>query len=97
MRPTLDDGHVLLVRLRRPGDPIKPGTLVIADLPGSRGLGVKRVTARDPAGWWLERDNPAQGSDSWVFGAVADAAVRAHVVARIWPRPRCMRRWASLP
>ena len=90
MRPTLQEGQVLLVRLRSPGSPISNGALVIADLPGERGLGVKRVSAREGDGWWLERDNPTQGSDSWLFGVVADGAVLARVVARVWPRPRRM-------
>lgn len=88
MRPTLDDGDILLVRLREPGEPLAAGSVVVAQLPGDRGLGVKRIQARDADGWWLERDNPAYGSDSWLFGAVSDDAVRARVLARVWPHPR---------
>ncbi len=47
---------------------------------------IKRVTARDAGGWWLESD--AHGdrtvfSDSWVFGPVSDTLLLG--VVR-WPR-----------
>jgi signal peptidase I len=84
MLPTLRPGDVLLVRV---GAEPRPGDVVVADLPGGRGAGVKRAARRDREGWWLERDSVTTGSDSWLFGAVADEDVRGVVRARLWPRP----------
>ena len=50
-----------------------------------RPLAVKRVVHREATGWWVERDNPCTGVDSWLLGAVPDADVLAVVVARLWP------------
>ena len=36
----------------------------------------------------VEGDDGAHSHDSWVFGPVPDSAVRAVVMARVWPRPR---------
>ena len=46
---------------------------------------MKRVVRREPGGWWVERDNPAEGVDSWLVGAIPDEDVLAVVVARVWP------------
>ena len=89
MQPTLQPGDLLTVLW---GGAVRVGDLVVADLPGGRGTGVKRATRREPGGWWLERDSTEAGSDSWLFGAVPDADVRAVVLARLWPRPRALRR-----
>lgn len=89
MLPTLRPGDLLL--LRRGAVP-RPGNLVVADLPGERGAGVKRAVRQEPEGWWLERDNPAVGADSWLFGAVPAADVHGVVSARLWPRPGRLRR-----
>jgi hypothetical protein len=91
MAPTLQDGDLLLAAVGRP----RPGDVVVADLPGGRGTGVKRALRHDVDGWWLERDNPDAGSDSWRFGAVPDADVHAVVRARLWPRPGLVRRGAG--
>jgi peptidase S24-like protein len=89
MFPTLHPGDLLLVRR---GAPVRPGCLVITRLPG-RGTAVKRATHRVPEGWWVERDNPAVGVDSWLVGAIAPADVLAVVALRCWPpRPRFRRR-----
>jgi hypothetical protein len=85
MLPTLRDGDVLLVRR---GASVRPGALVVVDLPG-RGMAVKRATHRVPEGWWVERDNPVAGTDSWLVGAIPVEDVRSVVVARLWP----LRRW----
>ena len=85
MAPTLHDGDLLLVRARREPD---IGSLVVVRLPGRPGLSVKRLLGRDTAGWWVERDNPREGVDSWVVGAVAPADMLAQVVARLWPLRR---------
>lgn len=92
MLPTLCPGDLLLVRYAVAP---RPQTLVVADLPpesdgAPRPLGVKRLTGPDPSDpdrWWLERDNPRIGTDSWLFGSVPTRAVRGRVVWRIWPRP----------
>ncbi|MGQ0846490.1 MAG: S24 family peptidase [Sporichthyaceae bacterium] len=84
MLPTLREGDVLLVRR---GAKVRPGRLVIVDLPG-RGPAVKRATHRVPEGWWVERDNPEAGVDSWLVGAIAPRDVRAVVTCRLWPPGR---------
>jgi len=90
MLPTLRDGDRLLVRGRSPGsgpDP-GPGTLVIVRLPDGRPEAVKRLLRREPDGaWWVERDNPAEGVDSWLVGAIPDVDLVGVVRARLWPRP----------
>jgi phage repressor protein C with HTH and peptisase S24 domain len=81
MEPTLRDGDQLLVRY---GGRARPGGLVLVRLPG-RPLSVKRLAFRDAAGWWVERDNPAEGVDSWQVGAVPESDVVATVTWRYWP------------
>ncbi len=81
MEPTLYDGDQLLVRY---GARVRPGRLAVVRLPGGP-LSVKRVAFRDAAGWWVERDNPREGVDSWQVGAVPEADVVALVLARCWP------------
>jgi Peptidase S24-like len=84
MHPTLKEGDRLLVdHRRRP----RPGDLVVVRLPGGRPLAVKRAVRREVDGWWVERDNPREGVDSWSVGAVPEADLVAVVVARIAPRP----------
>lgn len=97
MAPTLADGDLLLVcRTRRP----RSGHIAVVRLPpdadgAPRPLAVKRVTGPDPADascWWVERDNPAEGVDSWLVGSLPASAVLAHAILRIWPRPGRIRR-----
>jgi SOS-response transcriptional repressor LexA len=89
MLPTLADGDVLLVRgggrvYRR----ARPGRLVVARLSPDRPVAVKRLGVRDADGWWVERDNPAEGVDSWQLGSpVADADILGLVLLRVWPPP----------
>lgn len=98
MRPTLRDGDRLLVRTVRPGDPApRPGTLVVVRLPGDRPEAVKRLLRREPEGWWVERDNPAEGVDSWQVGAIDEPDLVGVVLARIWPRPRLLRPHPATP
>jgi signal peptidase I len=82
MLPSLDEGDLLLVR--RGGGP-RPGDLILVRLPGDRPLAVKRVVRREPEGWWVERDNPREGVDSWSLGAIPDDDVVAQVLCRVWP------------
>jgi phage repressor protein C with HTH and peptisase S24 domain len=84
MQPTLYDGDRLVVRH---GAVPRPGRLAVVRLPDGV-LAVKRVTMRRPDGWWVERDNPAEGVDSWLVGAVPDQDVVAVVRARLWPQRR---------
>jgi hypothetical protein len=84
MQPTLFDGDRLLVRH---GERPRVGDLVVVRLPDGV-VAVKRATAREQDGWWVERDNPTAGVDSWRVGAIADADVLAVVRVRLWPLRR---------
>jgi len=86
MAPTLHHGDVLLVR-RGPGG-AAAGRIAVLRLGDGRPVAVKRLTAVTDGGWWVERDNPAEGVDSWVVGAVAPDDVLGVALARVWPRPR---------
>jgi signal peptidase I len=81
MQPTLRDGDRIVVRH---GAVPRVGDLVVVRLPDGV-VAVKRATAREPGGWWVERDNPFEGVDSWAVGAIPDGDVVAVVRARIWP------------
>jgi phage repressor protein C with HTH and peptisase S24 domain len=81
MEPTLYDGDRLLVCY---GAAPRLGLLAVVRLPG-RPMAVKRVTRRVEGGWWVERDNVAEGVDSWLVGAVPDGDVVALVLCRAWP------------
>lgn len=85
MEPTLREGDRLLVRY---GGVPRLGQLAVVRLPGRGGVSVKRVTRRDHDGWWVERDNPGEGVDSWLVGAIPEEDVVAIVLGRVWPRPR---------
>ncbi|NHA66875.1 S24 family peptidase [Phycicoccus flavus] len=89
MLPTYRDGDVLLVL--RGGRP-RPGRAHVVDLPPDpagrpRPLAVKRVTGRDPgdpARWWVDADNPAEGVTSFDVGGLPDEAIRAVVLGLVW-------------
>ena len=83
MRPTLRPGDACLVRY---GAVIRPGMIVVARLPG-RPLGIKRASLHDEDGWWLESEDPRNGTDSATFGSVGEADVLGRVVLRYWPNP----------
>jgi hypothetical protein len=85
MLPTLRDGDLLLVRL---GAAAGVGRLAVVRLPDGRPVAVKRVVRREPGGWWVERDNPREGVDSWQVGVVPDRDVVGRVLARVWPPGR---------
>ncbi len=97
MRPTLSERDLLLVAYA--ASP-RIGDLVLVRLPpdadgASRPVAVKRLTGRDPddAGrWWVERDNPAEGVDSWLVGGIPAADLLARVLCRLWPAPGRPRR-----
>jgi hypothetical protein len=81
MEPTLRDGDRLLIRY---GGRVRPKSLVVVRLP-DRPLAVKRADHRVDGGWWVVRDNPDDGVDSWTVGAIPDDDVVAVAVARVWP------------
>jgi phage repressor protein C with HTH and peptisase S24 domain len=96
MEPTLLPGDRVLVRY---GARVRPGDLVLVDLPpgpdGPRPLAVKRATRRESGDrWWVESDNPSHGTDSRTLGALPASAVRARVVLRL---PRWARRAGTPP
>lgn len=100
MEPTLRDGDRVLVARpgaarRRPGPGwgaarTAPGRLAVVRLPEGRPVAVKRLAFHREDGWWVERDNPAEGVDSWSVGAVPDDDVLGIVLARVWPAPRLL-------
>lgn len=96
MEPTYLDGDVLLVAygLHPRVGCCHVVQLPDAD-DGPRPLAVKRVTQRIEPGasttrdrsagtggptWWVERDNPRDGVDSWLVGALPASAMRARVL-----------------
>ena len=85
MLPTLYDGDRLLVQH---GATPRPGRLVVCRLPGPGVVAVKRATLREPGGWWVDSDNPAEGVDSSTVGTIPDEAVLAVVRLRLWPPRR---------
>ena len=81
MEPTWYDGDRLLLLH---GSPPRVGRAAVVRLPDGT-VAVKRVVRREPGGWWVERDNPVMGVDSWSVGAIADDRVVARVLLRVWP------------
>jgi hypothetical protein len=87
MEPTLHEGdRVIVLYGVRP----RPGRMAVVRLPdsdgGPRPLAVKRVTGPapgEPGQWWVERDNAAEGVDSWQVGAIPTADVKAVVIGRL--------------
>ena len=82
MEPALRDGDRLLVRwgARR----ARPGAVVVVRLP-DRPLSIKRISFRQDGGWWVERDNPAVGVDSWHVGAVPERDLVGIALLRLAP------------
>ena len=84
MEPTLYDGDRLLVDYRAP---VRAGRIVVVRLPDGV-VAVKRATRREPGGWWVERDNPREGVDSWSVGVIPERDVLSVVLLRLWPLRR---------
>lgn len=84
MLPTLRPGDLLLARR---ASRARPRQVVVVTWRDHRPLSVKRLLRPDPAGWWVERDNPAEGVDSWSAGAVPRDGLLAVVLVRLWPDP----------
>jgi Peptidase S24-like len=88
MEPTLHEGDRLLVLY---GARPRRGKLALVRLPDDargapRPLAVKRLARPDPeggSGWWVERDNPREGLDSWTLGAIPAAGIRGRVILRV--------------
>src|SRR4051794_39200114 len=87
MEPTLREGDRLVVLSPHRA---AAGLGAVVRLPGDRPLAGKRLAFRQDGGWWVERDNPAEGVDSWQVGPIEDDAVLGIVVARLWPAPRLL-------
>jgi hypothetical protein len=93
MEPALHEGDRLLVLY---GARPRRGKLAIVRLPNDRAgaprpLAVKRLSCPDPEGgdgWWVERDNPREGLDSWAIGAIPAAGIRGRVILRLPDRLR---------
>lgn len=83
MLPTLREGDRLLVRY---GATPRAGRVAVVRFRDGV-VAVKRLDHQGADGWWVSRDNAAEGRDSWSGGAVAEEGVLAVVVARVWPRP----------
>jgi len=79
MLPTLQDGDRVIVKYGRKA---RPGSLVLVKLP-DRPLSIKRLVRHDADGWWVERDNPREGVDSWHVGPVPEDDLVAVVVTRL--------------
>jgi Peptidase S24-like len=96
MEPTLRDGDRLVVV---PGGRPRAGRVAVVRLPGGRPLSVKRLAFPAEHGWWVERDNPAEGVDSWQVGAIPAPDVVAIAWVRYWPPRRIgrVRRRATSP
>ncbi|WP_275578226.1 S24 family peptidase [Yimella sp. NH-Cas1] len=81
MLPTYQDGDRLLVLY---GARPRPGRVHLVQLPpspaGPRPLAVKRVRGETPDGWWVESDNPAEGTDSRTVGAIPSCGMVAAVI-----------------
>lgn len=81
MEPTLRAGDLLLIWW---GATAQQGDLVVFPHPDHPDvLTVKRIAypdPEDPTRWWVERDNPAIGSDSWSFGSVSRNDILARVL-----------------
>lgn len=93
MQPTLAPGDRLLVRV---GGRVRPGAIVVARFPDGavvvKRAVERRTTATGGPGWWLLSDDPDRGVDSRHRGSVGDDQIRAVGLARIYPRPRLLRR-----
>ena len=88
MLPTYAEGDLLLVLTGlRP----RPGRAAVVRLPAdrhgaSRPLSVKRVVGpdpKDPARWWIDSDNAAEGVTSFDVGSLSREDVVAVVLGRV--------------
>ena len=90
MLPTLKPGDRCLVKW---GAQAQVGDVVVARRPDRpETLVVKRLTAHESDGFWLEGDNHTGSHDSWVFGPVPADGLLGVLVLRYRPRPGLIRR-----
>lgn len=84
MQPTYLDGDRLLVAY---GARVAPGHAHVIRLPdgpqGPRPVAVKRLSHQVPGGWWAQRDNPDEGVDSRIVGAIPEHDILARVILRL--------------
>lgn len=87
MEPTLHEGDRLVVLYGAPPVRRRLAVVRLPDGPeGPRPHAVKRVTGPapgEPGSWWVERDNRAEGVDSWTVGAIPRADVLGLVLGRV--------------
>ena len=87
MAPTLRHGDQLLVLFGRLARPVRPGAVVVVQLPDGT-LSVKRLARVAADGRvWVQGDNPLGSTDSRTLGTLPATAVHGRVLARIWPQP----------
>jgi type IV secretory pathway protease TraF len=80
MEPLLPAGSRVIAALYQPGAPLGVGDVVLARRPDRPQVEmVKRIV--------LVGDNPAESTDSLVFGPVDRSAVIAVIRWRYWPMP----------
>jgi phage repressor protein C with HTH and peptisase S24 domain len=84
MEPTLREGDRLLVAH---GASPRVGRLAVVRFADGV-VAVKRLDHLEDGAWWVSRDNPREGRDSWSGGTIAGSDVLAVVLGRVWPRPR---------
>lgn len=83
MAPALRHGDHVLVLF--PARSLKPGAVVVVDLPDGT-LAVKRLVRVEADGRvWVEGDNPFGSTDSRTLGSLPPDALRGRVLMRLWP------------
>jgi type IV secretory pathway protease TraF len=88
MEPLLPAGSRVIAALYQPGAPLRVGDVVLARRPDRPQVEmVKRIEALDGDRVVLVGDNPAESTDSLVFGPVGRSAVIAVIRWRYWPMP----------
>ena len=88
MEPLLPAGSRVIASLYQPGAPLRVGDVVLARRPDRPEVEmVKRIAAFDGDRVVLVGDNPAESTDSLVFGPVDRSAVIAVIRWRYWPIP----------
>lgn len=88
MEPTLPAGSRVVAVPYQAGQPLRVGDLVLARRPDRPDVEmIKRVAAVDGDRLVLLGDNPAQSTDSRLFGPVDRSAVIAVIRWRYWPMP----------
>ena len=88
MEPTLPAGSRVVAVPYQTGQQLRVGDVVLARRPDRPDVEmIKRVAAADGDRLVLLGDNPAQSTDSRLFGPVVRSAVIAVIRWRYWPMP----------